>query len=98
MILRFFREDKRHMRAMTRSLTLAVIFSAAPFVAVLAQGTGSAAGTAPPYQGSQASNPHSPGSTGDAVVKGDKSTISGDHRATKEDQKAGSSGSSNGSD
>ncbi len=78
------------MNAITRSLTMAVLLSAAPVVAVLAQGTGSTPGMAPTYQTGQASNSHTPGATGDTVVKGDHSTVSGDRRATKAQQKTGS--------
>jgi len=77
----------------THYLALAAALAISPLTAAFAQGTGpntkadSTAASAAMKNGA-ATNPNQPGSTGSTVVTGDKSTVTGDHKATGE-QKTG---------
>jgi hypothetical protein len=73
------------MSRLIRSIMLTASLALIPAAAALAQSTAPHATTAQADQ-----NPNTPGATGQTVVKGDNSTIKGDHSATK-DQKTGAS-------
>ena len=69
------------------SMLFAASLFALPAVSAVAQGNAASSGNSgstSTQSSAGAMDPHTPGATGDTIVKGDRSTISGDAKATAE--------------